>query len=69
MVRKKTPGAYPNRVKKRREQLGLSQSELARRTGIHHSNIWHIEHGYFVPTDATQRKLAKTLRCTIGDLW
>jgi transcriptional regulator with XRE-family HTH domain len=53
------------RLRKRREQLGLSQWELARRTGIPQSTISDLERG--VQADMTTtlvKRFAQALACT-----
>jgi ribosome-binding protein aMBF1 (putative translation factor) len=44
-----------------REKRGLSQSELARRTGIHQTEISRIERGSGNPTERTLLRLADAL--------
>ena len=52
-------------VRKRREQLGLSQRELARGSGIPQSTISNIERGVQEDvTTAVLRPLARALRCS-----
>lgn len=36
---------FGTRVRARRLSLGLSQQDLADRTGLHHTFIGHVEHG------------------------
>ena len=41
-----------NRIKARREQLGLSRSELAERLGVTRLKVWRVETGAIqVPAD------------------
>ena len=51
-----------------REHLGVSQVELARRTGISNNTISKIERGVFGPAWDTVWKLAKGLGLSLGDL-
>ena len=44
-----------------RELVGLSQSELSRRAGLHRSSVQRIEKGEHPITPETQRKLADVL--------
>lgn len=37
-------------IKKLREELKISQSELARRLGVNHSTVWKWEHGKEKPS-------------------
>lgn len=56
-------------VKKKRTELGLSQRELAERSGLSVTLIHYIESGERSPTAASIMKLAKALRCTVGELF
>jgi DNA modification methylase/DNA-binding XRE family transcriptional regulator/DNA-directed RNA polymerase subunit RPC12/RpoP len=49
-------------IRARREQLGLSQTELAQRLGVSKSLLSHIEAGKRQPTEAQIAVLAATLR-------
>jgi transcriptional regulator with XRE-family HTH domain len=49
---------------RRREQLGMTQQELAEETGIKQPMIARIEHGQ-MPTAPTLQRLAKALRVNI----
>jgi XRE family transcriptional regulator, regulator of sulfur utilization len=44
-----------------RNQLGLSQEELSRRTGISQTSISHIENGVKSPTKRTLKKICEVL--------
>lgn len=48
-----------NTVRKLRERAGLTQSELARRTGISQPNISAYESGRRAPSDATLDKIKR----------
>lgn len=48
-------------VIERREQLGLSQTELAEKTGIDQADISRIERGSGNPTEKTLTRLAEAL--------
>lgn len=53
------------RIRKQRERLGLSQRELARRTGIPQSTISDIERGVQEDmTTAMVKRFARALACT-----
>ena len=53
------------RLRKRREQLGFSQRELARRTGIPQSTISDLERGVQGDmTTALVKRFAQALACT-----
>ena len=53
-----------DRIKELREQLGITQSELARRVGLTRSSINGWEMGLAVPSTATIVELAKTFSVT-----
>lgn len=60
-----------NRLKQHREAAGLSQSELARLSGIKLQTIQHYEQGFRDLNGAraiTVYKLANALGCTVEDL-
>ena len=46
----------------RREQLGLSQAELARRSGVRKETLCRIETGKVTPTIVTVEKLDRALQ-------
>lgn len=49
-------------IKKRREELGISQKELARKADISQSMLCDIEHSRCKPSIYTAIKLAKVLQ-------
>ncbi len=51
-----------------REEKGLSQSELARRSGVSQAFISQIEKGEKVPTIFIAKRIAMALDKTIDDL-
>lgn len=51
----------PAKLVKRRENLGLTAAELARRAGIDRSTISKIEHGSFTPYPTQIRRIAAAL--------
>ena len=51
----------PAALKAMRQLVGLSQSELSRRAGLHRGTVNSIEAGRYPVTPATQRKLADVL--------
>lgn len=55
-------------IRKRREALGLSTSELAARVGVAPASISQYESGYASPTLKTALALASVLGCTVEDL-
>lgn len=52
---------YSTQIRQRRVQLGLSQQQLADRTGIDQAEISRIERGVIGPTELTALKLASAL--------
>lgn len=58
----------PN-VRRRREQLGLSQAELAARAGVHPNTIPRIERSEFRPLLPLQIGLADALETTVTELF
>ncbi len=55
-------------IKKRREEKGLTQAELAKEVGCDRTNITHYEIGNKVPTVPMGKAIAKVLGCTVDDL-
>jgi molybdate-binding protein/DNA-binding XRE family transcriptional regulator len=56
-------------VRQARLALGLSQGQLAVRTGLTRQAISSIENGQYVPNTAVALTLARALRCTVEDLF
>lgn len=56
------------RIKKRRESLGLQVKELSQQIGVTSSLISQIERGKAYPSIVTIKKIANTLRTTVGEL-
>jgi transcriptional regulator with XRE-family HTH domain len=52
------------KIKFRRHVLGLSQAELAKKSGVGQSYISELENGKFNPTSKTLAALAGPLKCT-----
>lgn len=58
------------KVRERRESLGLTQEELAKRAGISRQTIIAIESDMEVPTSTTTLiRLAKSLMCKVSDIF
>lgn len=56
-------------IKERREALGISQNELARRSGVKQATISDIENEKTTqPWIGTLAKIAAALGCTVEDL-
>jgi DNA-binding XRE family transcriptional regulator len=58
-----------NKVREVREGIGMSQTELARRTHIHPSNLSAVERGRLVAWPKAKRSLARVLKKTIAELF
>lgn len=56
------------RIRARREKLGLSQAELAKRAGLSRGYLIRVEAARQDPTLGTLEKLAKALRVKLADL-
>jgi len=56
------------RVKKLRDELGWSYSELARKSGVSRSYLYRIEAGKSSPTEDKLRSIANALGVSITDL-
>ena len=59
-----TTGIFPDNLKRAREIKGLSQTELARRSGLQPSAVSHFETGRRAPSFDNLRRLADTLEVT-----
>lgn len=55
-------------IRKLRKLIGLKQSELAEKTGVHQKDISRWENGERIPNATSLSKLAKALQCTLDDL-
>jgi transcriptional regulator with XRE-family HTH domain len=49
------------KLKRLREEMVLSQRELARLAGITHTTYWNLEHGFREARPKTIRKVAEAL--------
>jgi transcriptional regulator with XRE-family HTH domain len=61
------PATFGDRLRQRREAVGISQSELARRSGLNREFLCRLESGARAPGWETVRKLAEHLGCTPND--
>lgn len=57
-----------NKIKKYRDKLGMTQPELAERSGLSIRTISRIESGIANITQKTGEKLAEALNCTYAEL-
>ena len=55
-------------IKKRREQLGMSQAELAKRLGKSKASLCKIEKGVNDINTKNLAEIAKVLECSVADL-
>lgn len=60
---------WGDRVKTRRLQLGLTQTQLADLCNLTQQGIARIESGAVIPRDATKQRLAACLGTTPDDLF
>ena len=56
-------------LKRRRVALGLSQAQLAASTGVSRQALGYIEAGKQVPSTKLALELARSLRCSVDDLF
>lgn len=56
------------KIKRLREKRGLTQEQLAKKTGLHLTTVGKIEANMRKPTLETRKKLAKALRVSIMEL-
>lgn len=64
-----TTPAIDNRVRKRRQALGLSQKQLAALTGITRQAVAAVETNQYSPATSVALRLARALRCHVEDLF
>lgn len=67
-VSKRTDPSNGERLRSLREAAGISQRELARQLGVHHSNVGFWERSGTVPRSALLPDLAKILGVNIDDI-
>lgn len=56
------------RIKRRREMLGLQLNDLAKRVGVSSSALSQIEKAKSFPSILTLKQIAESLQTTVGDL-
>jgi transcriptional regulator with XRE-family HTH domain len=61
-------GRLARNLKRRREELGWSQEELADQAGLHRTYVSGIERKVRNPTIEILERLAKALKVSAGDL-
>ena len=58
-----------NNLEKLRKAAGLTQQELSESAEVSMKSINAIENGVYVPSTVLALKIAKTLNCTVEDLF
>ncbi len=58
-----------NNLEKLRKSAGLTQQDLSESAEVSRKSINAIENGIYVPSTVLSLKIAKTLNCTVEDLF
>ena len=58
-----------NNLEELRKSAGLTQQELSESAEVSRKSINAIENGIYVPSTVLSLKIAKTLKCTVEDLF
>ncbi len=58
-----------NSIKERRSQLGWTQEELAKQSGVSRQSIISIERGKYIPSLPLAFRFARLFECSIDDLF
>jgi DNA-binding XRE family transcriptional regulator len=58
-----------NLIRRKRLDLDMKQVELAKRSGIVYSTVSMIERGHIQPSAKQKRRLAKSLKCAIEEIF
>ena len=58
-----------NRLQRLRKQAGLTQEELSKSAEGSRKSINAIENGVYVPSTVLALKIARTLECSVEDLF
>jgi len=58
-----------NNLEKLRRSAGLTQQELSESAEVSRKSINAIENGIYVPSTVLGLKIAKTLKCSVEDLF
>ena len=58
-----------NNLEQLRKAAGLTQQELSESTEVSRKSINAIENGIYVPSTVLSLKIAKTLGCSVEDLF
>jgi transcriptional regulator with XRE-family HTH domain len=62
------PGALGRNLRRARERAGLTQEEVAERSGVHATEVSRIEAGKRDPRISTMERLAEAVEVPPGDL-
>lgn len=65
MIKKYSP---MNKLKTKRLNAGMTQTELAKIIGVDNQTIYFYESGYRFPRKDILLKLAEALECTVSDI-
>ena len=60
---------FGNNIRKYRDLMGISQEDLADKSGLHRTYISGVERGVRNPTIAVVSQLAKALKVSLSDLF
>jgi putative molybdopterin biosynthesis protein len=63
------PPQYENRLREKRQSLGLSQKQLADSAGITRQAVCAVEANQYSPATSVALQLARALRCRVDDLF
>jgi putative transcriptional regulator len=58
-----------NRIKEKRNELGLTQAELAEKVGVTRKTVNTVENGVFIPSALLALKLAEALSVQVEELF
>ena len=58
-----------NNLEELRKSAGLTQKELSESAEVSRKSINAIENGIYIPSTVLALKIAKTLECTVEDLF
>jgi putative transcriptional regulator len=58
-----------NNLEERRKSSGLTQQHLSESAGVSRKSINAIENGIYVPSTVLALKIAKTLHCSVEELF
>jgi len=64
----KLPKIISKRIKKRRNDLGMTQEDLAEKVGVSRVYIGYVEQGRNSPSLEILEKIAKALKVKLSDL-